>query len=214
MISEKSYLIILTAIFVAIAIILSLLLEPRGFVEYNLGINIITSSIFTAATIFLLSVLLTLRQDHEWKLVKNRMIETIRVNINDLFSYLLNLCEVPVDKRENALAELSKADKITLRNDISEYLSKDSYDLEGYIESLQDVPRTVRNIRVEYSRLMDPKLMSPLLVIEDRCRWLAFHLRMLKRIDFRSHKDIEEAYFQDLIASLVHGVMKRNPKNK
>jgi len=35
---------------------------------------------------------------------------------------------------------------------------------------------------------------------------------MLKRIDFRSHKDIEEAYFKDLITSLVYGVIKEIQK--
>jgi hypothetical protein len=212
MLSERSYWIILIVGFAGFALSIWFILIPYGVVEYNLGVNLFTSSIFMVFTIVLLGWLLNLREKREWKPIVSRMIERIRDCLNSLFTLLQNLCEISENKHETALMELAKADKILLRNDISEYLSRDGYDLEGYIGSMEEYSEILHDIRMEYLRFMDSKLMDSLIVIEDRCRDLAFNFKTLTRIEFGPYKDSEKAFFEDVISPLVQEVIKEIQK--
>lgn len=62
MISEKSYWTILIVAFMGFALLIWFGLMPYGIVEYNLGVNLFTSSIFMMLTILFISWLFGLRE--------------------------------------------------------------------------------------------------------------------------------------------------------
>ena len=71
-ISEKGYWLTLIAIFSIFAVLIWAVFIPKQFIEYNLGVNLFTSSIFTVLTIVFLSWLFDLREKAEWHQLEMR----------------------------------------------------------------------------------------------------------------------------------------------
>lgn len=219
---RATFLIFVFCLFLAVGIIFLVIPTPimigENRIERDVTVNIGTDSLFLALTTIMIDGLLTARQNHEWKLVKDKMIEKLRNVINGLLAILFNLCEIPSVKREDVLAELAKLDRIAMRKDILEYFLKDDYmtqlNLDGYIEWFQGAKKSLNDIRVEYSGFIEHELMESLIVLEDKCGEMANYFRLLKRVDLTRAREekFEELYFGDLIALIVQEVMKEIQK--
>jgi len=71
--SEKLYWLILIAAFTGFGLLTWVWLIPDGIVEYNLGVNLLTSSVFMVFTIVFLSWLSRLREELQWKLARDQL---------------------------------------------------------------------------------------------------------------------------------------------
>lgn len=80
MLSEKAYWVILIVVFIGLALSIWFWLIPCGIVEYNLGVNLFTSSIFMLMTIVFLSWLFVFREKMYWKTVEKKVHSTIENN--------------------------------------------------------------------------------------------------------------------------------------
>lgn len=89
-ISERVYWLILITIFTVLAAVIWLILIPYQLIEYNLAINLLTSSVFTVITIVFLSVLFDLRQKAEWKRVKDLVYSKLKTETGVLTSHIFS----------------------------------------------------------------------------------------------------------------------------
>lgn len=87
MLSEKIYWIILIVAFAGFALSIWLVLIPYEVVEYNLGVNLFTSSIFMVLTVIFLSLLANLRERREWKNVET----WVKRKMGEQLYYLFNI---------------------------------------------------------------------------------------------------------------------------
>ncbi len=189
-------------------------------IERDICIDIAVSSLFTLLTIGVIDRLLAVQQNHEWRLVRNRMNQYLRNNIDGLLTILLNLCESKPDTTGEALfSRLVEQDKITLRNDILEYFVKDDLltqlNLEGYIEWLEGSKKHFHDVRVEYFKFIDHEMMASLQILEEKCGELLSYFKLLKRVDFlraKEHEYFEKSYFQELVAFHIHDILKEIQK--
>lgn len=210
MLSERTYWIILIIAFSVIASLIWFWLIPYQIIEYNLGINLFTSSIFMVLTIIFLGWLLTLRERREWKFAKDRTLNQIKHLLKDAFFLLQNLCEIPdsPDSKRSLLSELANQKRIPLRKDITSYLSKEDYNIDGYIEAFDEIADELKDIERYYSTFLEPKLLCNLLIIKDCSLDIVYHLRVLKRIEWGSHKDAEKRYFEEIFAPIIQEAIK------
>jgi heme oxygenase len=206
MLSERSYWIILTVFFTGFAFLIWFILIPYGVIEYNLGVNLFTSSIFMVFTIVLLGWLLNLRANSEWELIKNRILEQLRGITDSLFDLLQNLCEVNTQGEDNKgvkILKLSNLENVHLRPDVETYLSKDNVNLEGYILCLEEIVKYLDDIERYYSRFLEAKLMDAVMKLNESTRNLAFNLKRLKRIGWGPYKEKEKEYIESTITPFV-----------
>ena len=208
MLSERYYWILLIVGLIVFVSLVGFLFIPYQIIDYNLGINLISESFGIVFTIIFLTWLLKLREQRRWSSIKKRIIDKLKDQIDILFMLLQNLCEITQDKEDSALAELSSAEEIPLRSDIAKYLSKNGYDIQGYIESLEEISETLHNIQIEYSKFLESELLDSLMVVEDGSRNLAHNLRTLKMITWGPYKDSEKKFFEEIFAPIVQECIK------
>jgi hypothetical protein len=106
--SEKLYWLILIAGFTAFATLLWFWLIPCQIIEYNLAVNLFTSSIFMVLTVVFLSWLFSLRERAEWNNVKNEVFFNIRLELATLFDEILEYLEGGLDLKISLYGEKDK----------------------------------------------------------------------------------------------------------
>jgi len=105
MLSEKSYWILLISLFSGSAILIWLLLIPQRVVDYDLGVNFFTSSIFMILTIVFLSWLSRLREEHQWESARNQLHGELGVRLfSILMQILFMIDQVLVEDNQKAYA--------------------------------------------------------------------------------------------------------------
>jgi hypothetical protein len=98
-ISENSYLFVLVLVLGLFSVLTWVWLIPQGIFEYNLGVNIFTSSIFTIFTIVFLSLFITFRDNMEWRRIKKAVYLDLRIHLVILFDSALTLTEGGLETR-------------------------------------------------------------------------------------------------------------------
>ena len=89
MISEKTYWAILIVGFTCFSLLIWLCIIPFQLLEYNLSVNLLTSSIFTVLTIILLTWIISIQQTQRWKRVKSAVYREIGVALGHLFRTMI-----------------------------------------------------------------------------------------------------------------------------
>lgn len=206
--SEKTYWIVLIAVFIAIALLIWLLLVPIGFIEYNLGVNLFTGSIFMVLTIVFLSWFVTLRERGQWKEVKQEVFLDIQSEIGPLFGEMLEFIEdglavklsllTTKDERarnRNAFLELCKlkdSEKIRLNPDALKDFQQNKASLEHFL----GIGKRLGDIQVRYSRFLSPDITRSLQKIHFSITGLEIH-HELHHTKARLPKEMAEALFKD-----------------
>ena len=85
MLSERHYWIILVASFVVFAALIWFVLIPHSVIEYNLGVNLFTSSVFMVMTIIFLSLMINLHERKKWKKVEAIVLGEIGTALEHIF---------------------------------------------------------------------------------------------------------------------------------
>ena len=85
MLSEKTYWFVLIIAFSGFSLTIWFWLMPYQIVEYNLGVNLLTSSIFMVFTIVFLSWLSRLRERLQWKSARDQLYHEISARLFSIF---------------------------------------------------------------------------------------------------------------------------------
>jgi hypothetical protein len=152
LLSEKTYWFALSVAFTVLALLIWLWFIPYGILEYNLAVNLFTSSIFMVLTVVLLSWLLDLREKQEWKNVKTAVFSILSTELSLLFQELLNFVEdgpkfslsLALTKREakqerkdlivEKLSKLQKKESVKFNNFYISHFLKDKNTLKTFME--------------------------------------------------------------------------------
>jgi len=216
--SEKFYWFFLVVIFGVFALLIWFWLVPNSIVEYNLGVNLLTSSIFMVLTVIFLSYLSDLRQQNDWKTVKERVYDTISWHIKSITSYLTDFLDFPSELlfdfpikgqwlpiggkvdiafKKSLIAQMEylsskDGEEISLSNYGKKYLrgSKGSRLLKDFCIQEIDI---INNIEAKYAKFLKPSLISLLMQLETDLYGI---------VDLISVKD----HFENYLSLIVHPI--------
>lgn len=178
-ISEKTFLITFSIALSVIVILFLALIIPRGFIEYNLGISIVSSLVSTVITVVFLSLFLMIRAEREWSPVKRNVYAMIGTELGPLFSGLLSFTESEIDvmafqssllytndnkiRKEmifSKLAELQKKEPLQLiPSSVSVFRSEKGLFLE--------TKRNLRDAQIMYGRHLNSKITEKLMNVQN-----------------------------------------------
>lgn len=178
MLSEKTYWIILIIAFTGLALSIWFWLIPQEIIEYNLGVNLFTSSIFMVLTVVLLSWLFTLRERSQWKTVKNEVYGSIQVNLSAIFDGILDIVEGGLNFKQSILStedtetrkklsfdelcKLKDAKEIRLHPIMLEVFLGDRKPFESFLS----IGKRLSDIEIKYSKFFSPQLTVSLISIQ------------------------------------------------
>lgn len=97
-VSEKAYLTIFSIVMSVLIVLFLFWIVPKGLIEYNFGINIVTSLLSTVITVIFLSLFLTIREEREWGVVTKNAYAIIGTKIGILFAELPRFTENELDE--------------------------------------------------------------------------------------------------------------------
>lgn len=182
-VSLRTYWILLIVIFTSLALIF-LGLISYGILEYNLGMSLFTSSIFTVLTIVFLNFLFTSREQNEWKTVKDEVYFLIQTELGVLFYEILNYVEgglateiylSNLKKKEirqeaflSKLVELKDAKELKL----DDTRCKLAVRVKAPLEPFSTAARTFSEVEVKYSRVLSSQVTLSLMKIQNCIRTL------------------------------------------
>lgn len=190
-ISEKKYLFAVALLFFIITIIFGL--DLVYFIlplEHELTINLFTSALFTFLTIVFLSFFLILRNEREWRIVKDEVYFMIKNELAILFLGILKILEngieygntlsITTDKEERKKLILQKLQEKKLK--INEtytnlFLTKPS--VESYIE----ISKKISNIEHKYSKHLPVELTFYLIKLQQDIELLNYTISIQPLMD-------------------------------
>jgi hypothetical protein len=167
MLSDRSYWAFLIIIFGILAGLLWFWLIPNQFVEYNLGVNLLTSSIFMVFTVFFLSYLISLREKREWKTVKIWVRKMIGRQLYHVFNTLARFIYPkqfsPAPSKDEILKileDLNEMEKPSLTDyAFNYYLPKPADSISLYdLKVLFKLKDYLNDLEIKYFRFMEPEI--------------------------------------------------------
>ena len=181
LISEKTYLILFSIVISAIVVLLLAWIMPNGFIEYNFGINIVTSLLSTEITVIFLSLLLTIREEREWSIVRKNAYAMIGTELGLLFAELLRFTENEIEeigfklslsftkdskiRKEmifSKLAELQKKEPLQLTSSSVSTFSSD----KELLTLLSEIKRNLGDVQIRYGRHLTSKITERLIKLQ------------------------------------------------
>jgi hypothetical protein len=178
MLSERTQWIILFLVFFAISLVIGFWIIPYRLLEYNLAINLLTSSIFTAITVGLISWFVNLADTIRWKKVENEVHWDIEFALSEIFQGILSSVENGYAIKLSAMTLQNKEDRkksylIQLRNlkDAKEIKLDQMYlklflEHESALEPFSSVSKRLGETQIKYSRFLSPGLTISLMNIQ------------------------------------------------
>ena len=186
MLSEKTYWIILIIAFTGFALSIWFWLIPQKIIEYNLGVNLFTSSIFMVFTVVFLTWLFTLRERIQWTTVKNEVYGSIQDNLSAIFDGILDIVEEGVRFKQSILStkdtetrkklsfdelcKLKDAKEIRLHPVMLEAFLGDQKPFESFLS----IGKRLSDIEIKYSKFLSPQLTVSLIIIQRSIRLLEY----------------------------------------
>ena len=189
MISEKSYWFLLILGFIVFALLIWFWLVPYGIIEYNLGVNFFTSSIFMVLTVIFLSYLIALREKREWNTVETWVKGMIGKQLyhvfNSLSRFIYSKPFSPAPSKEEIakiLEDLNEMQKPSLTDyAFNFYLPKPSDRISFYeLEALFKLRGHLNDLEIKYFRFMEPEICIPLSKIQRELDAIESYFNLLK----------------------------------
>jgi len=200
MLSEKTYWIILIIAFTGFALTIWFWLIPQEIVEYNLGVNLFTSSIFMVFTVVFLTWLFTLRERIQWTTVKNEVYGSIQDDLSNIFDGILDIVEEGLRFKRSFLSTKDREtrkkrgfDELCKLKDAKE-LRPDPIVLESHLgaqkpfESFLNIGKSLSDIEIKYSKFLSPQLTVSLIKIQ----------RSIKLLDYASQLRTQKTLVPEL----------------
>lgn len=181
LISEKTYLILFSIVISAIVVLFLTWIMPNGFIEYNFGINIVTSLLSTEITVIFLSLLLTIREEREWSIVKKNAYAMIATESGLLFAELLRFTENEIEeigfKLSLSFTKDSKIRKEMIFSKLSELQKKEPLQLtpssismfrsdKALLTLLSEIKRNLEDVQIRYGRHLTSKITERLIKLQ------------------------------------------------
>lgn len=159
------------------AAIIGLVLIPYQLIDYNLAVNLFTSSIFTVLTIIFLSWLFDLREKAEWHAVREEVFFLIKLELIGLFTITTDYFKGGVELKNSLMSEKDKERNIqlvgdSLKNLCLSSIRSDNYTVNDFfqqskeIESFLDAGKKLSEIQVLYSRHLPAEITVSLMKIQ------------------------------------------------
>lgn len=190
MLSEKVYWGILIAVFIGIALLIWLWFVPVGFVEYNLGVNLFTSSIFMVFTIVFLSWFVTLRERIQWKAVREEVYLNIKDCISTVFNEIFDIVEGGIHTKasllgieDNKARENAAFSELCRLKELREIkLDPIMFDVtfggKGSQEVFSSISRELGDLQVKYSKFLSPHVTFSLMRVQQCLRAFEYASRL------------------------------------
>lgn len=214
MLSEKFYWIILVLFFTFFALSIWLFLIPYRILEYTLGVNLFTSSIFMVLTIVFLSWLFDLREARQWSHVENRVLKILGIELSSLSKWLISMCHV------SFLARSTLTSGKVFFDSLEELNSKATLDVWDMWKSMlstgqfasffEDYERRLADIENRYFRFLDHRLVDSLMEIRWNLNALTLDSRAIRQI-YEVQKDYAEEYAKkhfEGFSEAIHRIIK------
>jgi hypothetical protein len=210
MLSEKEYWIFLIVVFACFALGLIVWLIPSKIVEYNLGVNLLTSSIFMILTVFFLSWLSKLRQDREWQDMKKQVENSLSRELYEIFCFLGGfvypdqISPLPLkDEVLRVLERINETKEASLADSAYLYYPKpQDWLLQHNLERFFDLKQSIGDLEIRYFNLMKPEIRTSLMEIQD-------DLTSIRDIfDFVRKEETTEGTFEQPLADSILHILK------
>jgi len=215
MLSDKVYWIILITVFIAFAFLIWLMLVPYQWIEYNLGVNLFTSSIFMVLTVIFLSLLVDLREKREWKSVeisvKRRLGKQLYYLFNILARFIYSKQFRPNPSKEEML-EILEALNGMKEATLDEYayhyyFPKPLDDLSVYqLDVLFRFKRYLSDLEIKYFRFFKPEIRLSLMEIQDHLDSIEADFNLVKR--FEGSQEVVEKSMPKSILGIMKEIYK------
>jgi len=180
MISERVYWAALIVAFAGFSVLVWYKLVPDGAMEYNLGVNFFTGSIFTMVTIVFLTWLYGLSEKARWKIVKEEVFFSIERSLGNLFNVILLYHQRGPDIRKSIMMEKSPEDRKRIclaelkhlkeekEAKFDRYYIKDLIDNKRTLEfEFLSVARRLDSVETKYSKFLSPQFIRSLMKMQD-----------------------------------------------
>jgi len=238
MLSERAYWVILTlglSIFIIIDLIWIMPLIT------DLGMDLLTSAIFTVFTIVFLTWVVNYREERQWKVIGRKIRERIGYRLFKIFSdisaYFLEIAPNFLDdlekkvqetgrlyegiEREKAVASslvkhYANTETVELGEFMKRFLKQRDKDVARYlIENFKRENDFLEHIVCEYSGFLPPYLMDSLMEIEDSLDEIINVLWVLSMSGAQSmiDKKKNESILQSAIHEITKEINRLNEKN-
>lgn len=177
MLSERTYWIILILGFSAGSLVIGFWIIPYGVLEYNLAINLLTSSIFMVLTIVLLTLFINLRETIIWKKVEDEVHWSISFAVSEIFNGILDAVENGLMTKMSVMGIQNNEDRkkiylIKLRDlkDAKE-IRLDQLYVKSFLEHkdlepFASVSVRLSDIQIKYYRFLSPELTLSLMRLQ------------------------------------------------
>lgn len=214
MLSEKLYWIILVLFFSVFALSVWLLLLPYHILEYNLGVNLFTSSIFMVLTVVFLSWLFNVRETRQWSHVEKRVLKVLGIELSSLSRWLMSMCRVSFSDKPTLASDKVFFDSLEELNNKATLNVWDTWKSmlsTGQFASLfEDYERRLADIENRYFRFLDHRLVDSLMEIRWNLNGLAIDSRAFGQI-----YEVQKEYAEELAkkhfegyAEAIHRIIK------
>ena len=176
-ISERVYWLTLISLFFIIAALIWFVFIPYQLLEYNLAVNLFTSSIFTVLTIVFISWLFSLREKAEWHAVRNEVFFRIKIELLTLFGMSVDYFEGGPELKTALMLEKDKTKNVELvanglKNLGLSQMKKDNYTVMNFfkesneIESFLNTDKRISDIQGIYSKHLPADITASLMKLQ------------------------------------------------
>jgi len=184
----------LVVFFSAFALLIWWWVIPFGVLEYNLAVNLFTNSIFMVLTIVLLNMLFIVREESEWKAVKDYVKKSIQEELGALFIAMLDYVEggfaikfslISLEDWKTAnkvalseLRRLKEAKELKLlETELAAGLGR-----ESELDTFSEISRNLYEIQIHYPRFFQSNIILSLMRIRDSIRMLKYTAQLQTEI--------------------------------
>jgi len=185
----------------------------------DLGVNLLTDSIFTIFTIIFLMALIEFRENHQWKLVEDQVKDIIAERLQSVIHDLILLSigtdegythvtmEVEVDKMKPKVSIINYKLVLEALREIELNENTKKKMLEGTMNSLgralENHVQALSDVQVQYFRFLDAELLRAIMQIQEDLRMIRRYMRTLAHISGLSADSMEARGLFALTAAAI-----------
>jgi hypothetical protein len=172
--SSQALLIVIALGFTSFALLDWFWIIPYGIWERSLAERFFVSSIFTVLTIILLNWLFIVREEHEWKTVKEKVYRDIQFELDCLFYEILQYIENGSMVQMRLVSENSETKSKTILSELERIKDREELELNAMqlkllfedkssLDAFSTAARNLDSVEIKYWRFLPSELISCLI---------------------------------------------------